>query len=338
MTLLSDPLISGLKYIGYLVILVIAGSSESASVQTESTSDPTVQLVPIGVHLLDIYDLDLKKRSFVADFYTWLRWTGSIDPREFEFMNGTMDLKDHPDYKEFGDLKYVSFRCRGTFHINLDFRAYPLDRHILQIQIEDSNHDATELRYIADVQNMQGTNKVKISGSWISQQPTYEVQKIVYQTNYGNPRRGTDENAIYSRFYINIPISHTGTALGTYFKCLLPLFISASIAFLAFMINSTDLDPRFGLGVAAIFGTVSCAIVIASNLPDVPYFTLAEKLHIVALSFIFLSLFESCISLKLARHKKFDAVRRLDRLSGIVFTIAFAGIIVILTLRAANSS
>ena len=97
-----------------------------------------------------------------------------------------------------------------------------------------------------------------------------------------------------------------------YLKTFIGVFISVAIAFLTFLVDPTDLDPRFGVGVAGIFGAVSSMIVVSSNLPENPYFTLSDKVHLISLGFIFLSILVSCIVLKVSKNGFALIARRID--------------------------
>lgn len=54
-----------------------------------SDGDKKPAKAAIGIYLLDVYNLDLKNSSYVADFYIWLRWEGAIDPRNFRRQKGS---------------------------------------------------------------------------------------------------------------------------------------------------------------------------------------------------------------------------------------------------------
>jgi hypothetical protein len=95
------------------------------------------------------------------------------------------------------------------------------------------------------------------------------------------------------------------------------------IALLAFLIDPTDLDPRFGVGVAAIFGAVSSMLVVSSNMPENPYFSLSDKIHIFSLMFIFLTLFISCISLRIRKMGYVKGSFRVDLYGGISCTLLY---------------
>jgi hypothetical protein len=102
------------------------------------------------------------------------------------------------------------------------------------------------------------------------------------------------------------------------------------------LIYPTETDARFGVGVAAIFGSVSSEIIISSNLPDMPYFTLADKIHFVSFTFVFLSLLLSCISLRLANRDMTAAWQKLDRICIVVVPLCYVATIVGITWFAIN--
>ena len=306
-----------------LVSLSFLFSADRAKGEADlDTEDRLPVPVDIGIYLLDVYDLDLKNGSYVADFYIWLRWQGDLEPRNFELMNGKLDVKENPDEQKIGDVNYVSYRVRGTVRAPFDFREFPLDRQKLTIEIEDSSNDLTSLVYRADTRNMSASPSVNLTGWDMAGKPSYSVVEHIYETNYGNPRRHPDQKAVYSRFVVDIPIKHSGNNL-IYLKTFIGLFISVAIAFLTFCVEPTDLDPRFGVGIAGIFGAVSSLIVVSSNMPENPYFTLSDQIHFLSLGFIFLSIFVSCAVLRIYKRGHALLSGRIDVMAGSVLAISY---------------
>jgi hypothetical protein len=312
--------------------IVLFFSMISATVtQAQSTSAapfPGTQSTFVGVYINDVYELDLKKSTYIADFYVWLRWQGEIDPTNIEFLNGSLDLKENPDNREASGTKYVSYHCRGTFHAVFDYRRYPLDEHLLALEMEDGHSESTKLQYVVDFSNMSRLPAVRLAG-WTCDPPKFEVREHTYETNFGDPTRAADGTAVYSRLSCTIRVSHRSFSI--YVKTFLALFISVGIAFLSFMLKPGETDPRFGVGLAAIFGAVSSEIVLSSNLPDMPYLTLADKIHLFSFFVIFLSLLQSCLTLRLVRQGKSALAARIDRVSLIAFPICYAVVVAILT-------
>jgi hypothetical protein len=116
---------------------------------------------------------------------------------------------------------------------------------------------------------------------------------------------------------------------GYFVKLFFGLFVATAIAFLELFIRPVDLDPRFGLGVGAIFASVGSEYIVTSSLPDTSVLTLADVLHILAFVFIFLTLAESTLSLHVYNGGDETAKqrsRRLDRWSFFVLLVAYVGL------------
>lgn len=309
-------------------LLLMASTSVAKSQSAPATQISGPQSTFVGFYINDIYELDLKRSTYIADFYVWMRWRGEIDPSNIEFLNGSLDLKEHPNYLEAAGAKYVSYHCRGTFHTTFDYRRYPLDEHLLVIEMEDGNYESGQMQYVVDRDNMNGLPAATLAG-WTCDRPQFEVRDNTYETNFGDPSESFDKTSTYSRLYCSIHISRH--SFSVYIKTFLALFISVAIAFLSFMLKPGETDSRFGVGLAAIFGAVSSEIVTTSNLPEMPYLTLADKIHLFSLFVIFLSLLQSCVSLRLFRQGNSALATRIDRISLFAFPISYAVIVSLLT-------
>jgi hypothetical protein len=319
------------RRIAFAMVLTLAvypalAKKPPATLPTTSEGEP--QLTYVGYFINDVYGLDLHASTYTVDFYIWFRWQGNLDPSNFEFMNGTLDLKEHPYHVDVGDTHYVSYHCRGTFHIAFNYRRYPLDQHDLVIEMEDSVYESYQMKYVIDEANMVNLRPVTISG-WICGEPTLEVQEHLYHTTFGEPTEKTGGSSTYSRVYGSVHISRQGDSI--FVKTFLGLFISVAIAFISFLFRPGETDPRFAVGVAAIFGAVSSEIVATGNLPDMPYLTLADKVHLFSLFVIFLSLLQSCLSLRLFKDNKHHLAARLDRISLFAFPLTYALVVVLFT-------
>lgn len=310
----------------FLAVLELHGVTFSQPIPILKSQEP--ELVFVGMYLNDLYELDLKKSTYVADFYVWMRWRDALDPSNVEFLNGSLDLKEHPDTRETSGAKYVSFHCRGTFHTEFDYRRYPLDQQRIVIEMEDADYESHQIRYIVDRDNVSQLPAPTIPG-WICGSPQFEVRDNIYETNFGDPTEATSGFTAYSRVYCSIRIWRHSFSI--YIKTFLALFISMAIAFLSFVLKPSETDPRFGVGLAAIFGAVSSEIVVANNLPDMPYLTLADKIHLFSLFVIFLTLLQSCLSLRLFRQGKLALATRIDRISLFAFPICYTVVVSRLT-------
>lgn len=299
---------------------------------SEKSAEPCP--VVIGVYILDVYNIDLKEGAFSADFYVWLRWKGSASEKleKLESMNGQLQFSGEVDKYDQGDVHWRCFHCTGKFRSPFDFHDYPTDNHLLRILLENPSEDFRTFTFIPDRENSAQSPVLNL-GSWEQRAPMeINVSVFTYRTTYGSPSRSKGELTRYSRFSIEIPIRHAGGGAIAYSKTFLPLLLSMAIALLSFLIDPQDLDPRFGMGVAAIFGAVSSMIVISNSTQETPYYTISDKVHLFTLSLIFITLLMSCISLKLARSGREDGRRQFDLYGGIGCLIIYVTGVVLLSI------
>lgn len=309
-------------FIAALVGLLAASAARGADAPAAKPTD-----VYIGVYINQIYDVSLKENKFSADLYVWFRWLGdSVKPVEsFEVVNGRIDSKEGVYETKVKGFNYASCRVNATITKFWDVSKFPLDNHILTVEIEDNENEDFKLRYLPDKENCGINPQVQVPG-WKLQSAWGVVDPHSYQTNYGDISLPSNNESVYSRFIFSIKVMRPG--YGYFFKLFFGVFVAAMIAFLAFFIKPTDLDPRFGLGVGAIFAAVASEYVIASALPDTHILTLVDKLHILAFAFIFLSLAESTISLRLFTTEREKLSKGLDK----VCLFVFLGLYIILSL------
>ena len=106
-------------------------------------------------------------------------------------------------------------------------------------------------------------------------------------------------------------------------KLFFGLWVAAGISFLAFFIRPQDVDPRFGMGVAAIFAAIASLYIVTASFPDTNVITLADKLHLVTFAFVFGTLAQSTWSLHLAERGREGASMKLDGVCRWAFPLAY---------------
>ena len=286
--------------------------------------------VHVGIYLNQIHEVNIKGNKFTADFYVWFRWLGNGDfkPHEtFEVMNGRVESKEvnldttltnvpldesQPAVK-LPEVRYAQLRVVATITHFYDISRFPLDDHDLAIMIEDEENEKDKVLYLADRQKGQLSPEVAVPG-WRVGEYRAAVVTHGYRSNFGDTSLESNAKSVYSRFVFTIPLLRSGW--GYFFKLFAGLFTATLISMLVFFIKPTEVDPRFGLGVGAIFGAVASEYVVTSSLPDTSVMTMADTLHIVAFVFIFISIGESVYSLKLygsEQEKLMARSRKLDR-------------------------
>jgi hypothetical protein len=317
-----------LTVVGWLLSASAVAVAQPTPTTTPATQQAGPQITYVGIYINDIHGLDLKDSAYTVDFYIWFRWRGNIDPSNFEFLNGSLDLKEHPDRLEANGYQYVSYHCRGVFHIAFDFRQYPLDSHQLVLKMEDGYYESNQLQYVVDAESLKNVHPVMLPG-WKCGRADLDVIEHDYSTHFGEPAAVRGSTSEYSRLICTIDISrHSGSI---YLKTFLGLFIAVGIAYISFLFKPGEVDPRFAVGVAAIFAAVSSEFVATSNLPEMPYLTLADKIHLFSLFMIFLTLLQSCLSLRFFREGNSHLSVKVDRIAKIAYPAVYAVVVILLT-------
>jgi hypothetical protein len=308
-----------------LLLLLLIAAPCGAQSETEVADDQGG--VHVGVYVNRIYGVDTRGGAFNADFWIWFRWTDpELDPlKSFEIVNGAVESCEGEYRSEWEGSQYAACRVTAALANSWDASRFPFDDHHLVIEVEDAANEEDALKYVADTDNSAIDPRVQLPG-WSVADHYGMVQRHTYATNYGDLSIPTGSKSIYSRYSYTIHARRQG--YGVFTKTFFGMFISVLIAFLAFMVKPTDLDPRFGLGLGAIFAAVASEYVVVSILPQSAHLTLADLLHIIAFSFIFLSLGESCFALRLYNQGKEAEGDRLDRICGPIFLVVYLALTV----------
>lgn len=320
------------RNVNFFLALVILTTFFMSPAQglAQKASDPAS--VHVGVYVNRIYDLSLRDNRFVSDFYIWFRWQDKeLKPYEsFEIANGHIDSRETIYQDVVEGFEYAVVRVTATITKYWDIRPFPLDNHEVTLEIEDSQNEDFKFKYIADANNSAISPDTQVPG-WNIGTTNNQVRNHEYKTNYGDISLPSGNTSSYSRYIFSVNLLRPG--YGYFKKLFLSLFLATLISFLAFAIKPTDLDPRFGLGIGAIFAVAASQYVVASSLPDTNILTMADALHILSITYIFLSLVESTISLKLATGPRPELSQKLDRTSLVLFVLSYITFIFLIVYR-----
>ncbi len=284
--------------------------------------------VTVGTYINKIQDVSFRDNRYVVDFYVWFRWKpeGALkdyQPLEsFELINGIITSKTSAVEKTIGDLRYASVRVNANIAETWNLENFPFDEHRLKIHFEDSEHVARDLVFVPDTTNSRIGDEIDLAG-WSLSNFSADVTPKVYKTNYGDSSLPIDARSEYSRFTVGMEM--TRDTYGSAYKLLSTVLAATAVAFVAFMVKPTDLDPRFGLGVGALFAVAASAFVVSSSVPDSGVMTVADFIHIIAMASIFASLLQSALALKFEVSGRLDISDKLDHWSLVVFPVLFFG-------------
>lgn len=242
----------------------------------------------VGVHIMNIYDLEMPTNSFYIDFYLWVKWKGELNPVEHIYFTNLVEVGSfvkEPLYETVQNLndgnKYMLFRIEGRFFNPFSVQNFPIDKQILSVLIENEEYQMNQLIYLAD-DNQSGLHDNVIIPGWEIKKLTINSIQNEYKTSFGITDNQYEK---YSELNVSLIISRPLN----YFiwKLLLPLIVVliSSVSFIYFPIN--DFSSRFYLPIYAILTAVFLQLSYASAIPETGYMVLMDKIY-VATYLIFL--------------------------------------------------
>jgi len=301
-------------------------------VATQLKAQP--QEAQVGFYLMNLYGLDMEEHSFYADFYVWFKWRGDLDPTNIEFVNtiekwsmasAGFDGDSTPVVLKDG-TKYKIFRKEGRFFHAFSLNRFPLDKHMLDIQIENPEYPATTLLYVPDTNAALIRNTLNLVG-WENRDCQLTTGIHDYGSNFGNP----EENA---QRYSNLSFNITLARPFSYFllKMLLPLLVVMLVGIGALLLHPEHIDTRSSLPIGALLTAVFLQQSYSNALPDTGYMVLMDKIYLMSYALI------SLVLLQIIRSGNVTAkgggglktlIRRERRLAAIYLSVFVLGVVVL---------
>jgi len=298
-----------------LLLAFIVAALSAAVGPTPAASQPA-QNVKTGMYLMNLYDLDVNQYSFYADFYLWFNWQGGRDPMNIEFVNavekwGFSQSNFHEEAREKADGSlYNGMRAEGRFYHSFDLRRFPLDRHELDIRIENVEFPADSLVFLPDTTGELFRQDFVIPG-WRIEDAAVVSQTYRYATDFGEPDQAGSR---FSNFTFQLTVSRPLS----YFllKLLLPLVVVMLACFGSLFIHPSYIDARISLPIGGLLSCVFLQQSYSSALPDVGYMVLMDKIYLLSYLLIGLVMLRVVIGgNRLLGHAQADPLRllRIDR-------------------------
>ncbi|MFM2056125.1 MAG: hypothetical protein RLY71_510 [Pseudomonadota bacterium] len=319
------------------VLLAVLVLSLGTLVQPVRAAEPGKVIV--GVYVNKVQDVSFKDSKFAVDFYIWFRWKpvgelADYKPLEsFGLVNGKIDNKTVVDEKMIGEESYASARINATVSKDWELAAFPFDRHKIVVDIEDEKVFAGNMVFEADQTNSRLGDEIAVPG-WLVSKFFTRVTSKEYMSNYGDTSLPTGNRVAYSRMSFGMEMDRDNA--GTAIKLLSSVVVVTLLAFVVFWVHPQATDPRFGLGVGALFAVSASAFVVAGAVPDSASMTVADEFHMIAVGFIFASILVSALCMRWAEAGQDVLWKRIDRACRVLFPLLFLLSLWALTRTAAN--
>ena len=317
---------------GFLALVLPASISADQGKKPEKPSvvQPAgPEIVDVGVWPTVIYNLDVHSNTFYMTAYVWFIWRGDIDPSETaELINnveswGLTKVKTYPKPITFPDgRKYQCLRIEGRFFQPFSLKRFPLEHHTLTLSMENNTYTVDKIIYRLDQKNSGIDPGINIPGwsvkSWSGLAGIHH-----FPTNLGDQTvgvGGSDYGSITFKVEVTRPVNFF------LWKMMLPVLIVLIANWTALLLHPSQLASRVAMTGTALLTTVFLEQGYSSNLPEVNYLVLMDKIYVVVYLLIIASLVQVVIQGALEkRHllNEFKKAQWVDKISVVVQAVAF---------------
>jgi len=297
--------------------------------------------VTIGFYMESINDVSLHDSRWNGVIDIWCRWkddptaSDNADFNPFDHLmavSGTITSRKVLREIHDGAEHFIQQRLAIEYSKSFPIVNFPLDRHLLMASFENSDHPRKDLLFVIDETATDVSRRVSMTGYRLVRFHAVETPHS-YQTSRGLPGVAATERGTWSQARFAIVIDRFGW--GLFFKMFQTLFVAVAVALLACFIKPIHVDPRFGLGVGALFAAAANSYLTGTYVPVTNEFSLADIINLFGIGTILVTLTESTISLWVYETLGNPALsRRLDRIS---FWTIFIGFTASLTLILAGA-
>ena len=308
----------------------LRAASEKQNPPSRISSPASPELVEVGVWPTVIYNLDVHSNTYYMTAYVWLIWKGDIDPSETaEFVNnveswGFTKVKTFPKPTTFADGRhYQCLRIEGRFFQPFSLKRFPLEHHTISLSLEDNTYTVDKVIYRFDQKNSGLDAALNIPG-WTIKKWTGTAGIHHYPTNLGDQSVGTagsDYGTITFKVEVTRPVNFF------LWKMMLPVVIILLANWTALLLHPTQLASRVAMTGTALLTTVFLEQGYTSNLPEVNYLVLMDKIYVVVYLLIIASLVQVVIQGALEKKHQLNEFRKaqlIDKTSVALQALIFA--------------
>jgi hypothetical protein len=322
-----------LKWIGFGLVLLAAGSSSAEVGATQTEPGPTV--VWVKAFLVDVDDISSVRQNFSASLYLEYRWrepslahegprSRAILPSEsrypeFKVVNSQRVLDSFEGRIQVSPDGELTLRQRlwGRFAQPLDLDDFPFDRHTFRIQISAVTSPA-ELRFAPDPEKPSGMSELLSVADW--ELTDFRSESRPYEAIPGEPALPglliSFEGRRHVRHYV--------------VKVIIPLVLIVAMSWVVFWIDPLQTASQISVAVTTMLTLIAYRFAVGSELPNIHYLTRMDEFLLGSTVLVFASLLEVVVTSSLASRDQLERARRVDRRARWIFPLG----LVLLTLQA----
>ena len=300
------------------------------------------QIVYFGIDLNEISNLNTATGDYTLDFYIWLRYRGRLDLSKVEFSNAVspVELRNPIWSRERNGMTIQTFKIRGVFHGEFQFKDYPFDRQHVVLEVRHRDRTSESLKFVTDrlgmrltgpdvtlLQRIQEEDVFRTSLGWQITDAEIFQDLIKTASTLGETRFFQGETEVnFSRMILTLEISRHLSSYST--TILLPMSILFVIGILLFAVPIVELPPRLSGGILVLVTVSLLRARLSNDLPNIGYLVAIDYIFFALQIVMWFGIAISVASFALLRQEKVQAAHRLNRFGAFVYPLPILAVFV----------
>jgi hypothetical protein len=314
-----------------IIFLSLTAAYADSSAEESSFSNKKSDILPIGIYIVSIHDINFTDESYTITFWAW--WKSkrkTYDPATFLEVINAKEFTCQTSYTRKSKNGYY-MAAKYTAKINQKWltKNYPFDRQDLEIILESVGRNSMEVSFTPDMSDSVINQDISLK--------LWEIGDLCLSTvNYSYPTGFGEEQLkqeVYPRLLVNIPIQRIGYRI--FIASFIGFIISFFITILLYFINMEDISSRLSLSLASLFATVGNKYTIDTTLPMGSTFSLADIVALSTFAIVVISIFVTIICPWLIKHDKRKAA---STVNWIAFSISCPMYILLILFRVLSAN
>ena len=274
---------------------IINGGARGTFQSNDSIPD-TAEIVKVGIEPVEVYSINAEAGTWNANFFIWWRWNGERDPSTTTSFTNLTDAisadflkyayvdkngNPSPSITITGD-KYQSAYVRAEFTTKFPLKAFPLDKQLLQIRLENTSYTYNELVYKVDDAFISLDTNIPMDG-WKPQEIRTGSYRHRYPTDFGDIG---DAFGDYSMLVYGIEVSRGGANF--IIKLLLPLVAVILATLSALFVRQIASKSPLAIASTGLLTLVFTQQNYSQRLPENSPAVLMDKIYLIGYGVVLL--------------------------------------------------
>lgn len=211
-----------------------------------------------------------------------------------------------------GEVTYKQ-RYTGLISSYHNLRDFPFDGHNFLIGMGSLEFEFDELQFVAADENTWIADRLNIEG--------WKIDGIGLTSSNQFVRQSNQDVSVLS-----LVISAKRVPDYYSYRILLLLTFVVAMSWAIFWIPPNRFEFQMGLGATTMLTIMAFNLSIASNLPQLGYLTILDKILIWAIFLVFLSIVEALVAGLLVLRDQEELAVRLDKISRVLFPVLLVSV------------